>query len=76
MLESNDWRKNLSEQEMTVSSPCIEVCEIDRSVGLCIGCLRTPLEIETWCFMTNDHKKRMLVELKEREERYGAYGED
>lgn len=29
-------------------SPCIQVCRIDESTGLCEGCLRTLAEISCW----------------------------
>jgi predicted Fe-S protein YdhL (DUF1289 family) len=29
-------------------SPCISVCKVDTSVGLCEGCLRTLDEIACW----------------------------
>lgn len=66
----------MSEQEMTVSSPCIEVCEIDFDTKLCYGCLRSRMEIENWYYMSNEDKLKLLETLKEREEYYGKYGED
>ena len=31
-----------------VASPCISVCRIDPSTGLCVGCARTLEEIAAW----------------------------
>ncbi len=31
-----------------VASPCISVCRMDESGGLCVGCLRTLDEIARW----------------------------
>ena len=33
---------------MTVPSPCINVCVMDKASGLCQGCLRTLDEIAAW----------------------------
>lgn len=34
--------------QMTVPSPCINVCVMDKASGLCQGCLRTLDEITAW----------------------------
>lgn len=34
--------------EKTIASPCMAVCQMDESSGLCIGCLRTLDEIARW----------------------------
>ncbi len=37
-----------------VASPCISVCVMDRTTGLCRGCLRTLDEIARWGSMDNE----------------------
>ncbi len=32
----------------TVASPCMSVCQMDATTGLCVGCLRTLDEIAQW----------------------------
>ena len=32
----------------TIETPCIKVCRIDQSRGICTGCLRTLEEIAGW----------------------------
>jgi len=38
-------------------SPCIDVCRIDESSGLCEGCLRTIDEIGAWGALDNRAKR-------------------
>ena len=38
-------------------SPCISVCRIDASTGLCIGCLRTLDEIASWSALDEDARR-------------------
>ncbi|MBY0509813.1 MAG: DUF1289 domain-containing protein [Rhodospirillaceae bacterium] len=40
-----------------VTSPCISVCAVDKTLGMCIGCLRTLKEIGAWRTMTLAEKK-------------------
>ena len=40
-----------------VPSPCVNVCQMDASGGLCVGCLRTLDEIATWSGMGNEEKR-------------------
>jgi uncharacterized protein len=40
-----------------VPSPCISVCRIDESSGLCVGCLRTLDEIAVWSTLDDEAKR-------------------
>jgi uncharacterized protein len=40
-----------------VPSPCISVCRIDESSGLCVGCLRTLDEIGVWSALDDEAKR-------------------
>jgi predicted Fe-S protein YdhL (DUF1289 family) len=40
-----------------VPSPCISVCRIDASSGLCVGCLRTLHEIAVWSTLDDAAKR-------------------
>ncbi|WP_205962475.1 DUF1289 domain-containing protein [Paraburkholderia phosphatilytica] len=45
-------------QDMTpVPSPCIDICRMDASTGLCEGCLRTIDEIANWSTFDDDAKR-------------------
>lgn len=49
----------MSEVDLPVKSPCIEVCSLnDRDV--CIGCYRTANEIIEW-FTASDQRKRDIL---------------
>jgi predicted Fe-S protein YdhL (DUF1289 family) len=51
-----------------VASPCIDVCRIDASTGLCEGCLRTLDEIAAWSALDDDAKRAVWALLDERRE--------
>lgn len=39
------------------ASPCIDVCRMEPSTGLCVGCLRTIDEIMAWASAPEEHKR-------------------
>jgi predicted Fe-S protein YdhL (DUF1289 family) len=43
-----------------VASPCISVCRIDQSSGLCVGCLRTLDEIAGWGALDDPARRDVL----------------
>ena len=47
-------------------SPCISVCQIDDTTGLCLGCRRTIDEIRDWIIMLPDERHDVLQRLAER----------
>lgn len=49
-----------------MESPCVDVCEIDRTIGLCLGCRRTIDEIASWTAMTSAERRRIMAELPAR----------
>ena len=49
----------MSESNLPVKSPCIEVCSLNDS-DECIGCYRTANEIIEW-FSANDQRKREIL---------------
>ena len=49
-----------------VPSPCINVCRMDATSGLCEGCLRTIDEIVAWGTMADDDKRAVWQRLEER----------
>ncbi|MGE5171278.1 MAG: DUF1289 domain-containing protein [Rudaea sp.] len=50
----------------TVASPCISVCRIDDTSGLCIGCLRTIDEIAAWATLDDDARRAVWQAIGER----------
>ena len=48
----------MSESNLPVKSPCIEVCSL--TADLCIGCYRTANEIIEW-FSAGDQRKREIL---------------
>lgn len=49
-------------------TPCIQVCEIDETSGLCRGCWRTLDEIARWGTMSDAERDRLMQVLDERKE--------
>ena len=55
----------MSEVDLPVKSPCIEVCSLnDRDV--CIGCYRTANEIIEWFTASDQRKREILMAVVER----------
>ena len=49
-----------------IDSPCNNICTTDPISGLCIGCGRSPKEIENWVDYSNKQKNQVLNEIKKR----------
>ena len=49
-------------------SPCVSVCYISNTTGLCEGCFRTREEISGWRYMSLEEQKRVIKKLHERGE--------
>jgi len=46
-----------------MKSPCNKICKIEKTSGLCIGCLRTKEEIAEWLYMTDAQKWSVLDDI-------------
>ncbi len=53
-------------------SPCIDVCRIDVTTGLCEGCLRTIDEIAAWGTLDASARRAILDRLPQRWQRVVA----
>jgi predicted Fe-S protein YdhL (DUF1289 family) len=51
----------------TTPSPCVKVCRI-RDDGYCAGCMRTVDEIRDWMIMSDYEQRKLLFELKWRQD--------
>ncbi|MBN8912113.1 MAG: DUF1289 domain-containing protein [Rhizobiales bacterium] len=49
-----------------MDSPCIKICVIDPTDGLCEGCRRSRHEIARWTSYTDAERRRIMAELKTR----------
>jgi len=49
-----------------IDSPCNDICTTDPESGLCVGCGRTTFEIENWFSYSDNQKKKLLKDLKTR----------
>lgn len=52
-----------------IATPCIKVCIVDGTSGLCLGCYRTLPEITAWSRYDDARRAAILAELPEREVR-------
>jgi len=59
------------ETSLMIASPCIGLCRMDESAGLCLGCARTRDEIATWSQVSPDQRSRVWAELPARRARLG-----
>lgn len=66
---------NIPDEEV-VASPCVSVCTMDRTAGLCIGCLRTIQEIGAWRLMTLAEKRATVAACAERAKSIAPRGKD
>ena len=58
--------------EAPVASPCVSVCVIDETSGLCAGCYRTLEEIAGWIDFTTAARRAIVGALASRRALYGA----
>jgi predicted Fe-S protein YdhL (DUF1289 family) len=49
-----------------VSSPCVDVCDMDYAANICRGCHRTLDEVAAWGYANNDERQRILNNIEER----------
>ena len=56
----------------TVLTPCIKVCVIDATSGLCAGCGRTLAEIGGWLGLSDDQRRAVMATLPGRLEALSA----
>ncbi len=51
---------------MTVRSPCILVCELERVTGWCFGCGRSGEEVENWLAFSDAERDAVMAALPDR----------
>lgn len=51
---------------MTISTPCISVCTLDRAGRLCLGCGRTIEEIGAWASLNEEARQAIMALLSGR----------
>ena len=54
------------------STPCIHICAVDSSTGLCTGCGRTMDEIARWSEIGESERLRLMKEARARLARMAA----
>lgn len=57
---------------MSVSTPCIQICQIDADSRLCIGCWRSLDEIAAWSSLTEPQRLAVMASLPDRKARFTA----
>ena len=58
-------------RRVPVPTPCINVCRLDETTGLCLGCARNGDEIAAWSEADADFKRRVWEMLPSRRARLG-----
>lgn len=46
-----------------IKTPCIKVCVIDGTSGLCLGCYRTLNEVAGWARLSPEIRESLMAEL-------------
>jgi predicted Fe-S protein YdhL (DUF1289 family) len=54
-----------------IPSPCVNVCTLDRRLGLCLGCRRSLQEIADWLEMSPEQKLQTLERVAQRKRSLG-----
>lgn len=57
-----------------IESPCIKVCAVDGSTGLCLGCGRSLKEIGGWMQYDDAGRREVMVQLPARLDQLRALG--
>ncbi|ORE94961.1 DUF1289 domain-containing protein [Aurantimonas sp. 22II-16-19i] len=57
---------------MAIESPCTQICTIDRSSGLCLGCARSIEEIAGWASFSAEGRRTIMTELEARRQAMAA----
>jgi len=47
-------------------TPCIDICTMDETTGLCKGCGRNTTEISNWMYYDNETKQNIMSTLSDR----------
>jgi len=50
----------------SIETPCIRICVVHPSSGLCAGCGRSLDEIARWIGLGNDERGRIMAQLPQR----------
>ncbi|MSQ59612.1 MAG: DUF1289 domain-containing protein [Betaproteobacteria bacterium] len=58
-----------------VPSPCVQVCEMDETLGLCRGCRRTLKEIADWLEMPAKEQLATLQRAADRKRLLGDHSD-
>lgn len=57
---------NGEDERRRIESPCVGVCVIDESSGLCEGCLRTLDEVALWGSSSPEQRRAILAAVARR----------
>jgi len=51
---------------MSVPSPCANICRLDQSQRLCVGCFRSLAEIAAWGRASDEERLEILKQCQDR----------
>ena len=55
-----------------IKTPCVKVCFVDPSAGICVGCFRTLEELGCWSRYSDAEREVIMAALPGRETAYQA----
>ena len=53
-------------QRQEIESPCVKICLLHPTAGICTGCFRTRDEIGTWSRITPEERREIMATLDDR----------
>lgn len=57
----------MAAKQSPLISPCVKICTLDASRGVCLGCGRTIEEIARWAGMSDSERAAVMAELPARQ---------
>jgi hypothetical protein len=59
-----------------ITSPCTNICKMDATSGLCLGCLRTLDEITAWSRLDDPARQHILADVARRRREHAPQESD
>jgi uncharacterized protein len=69
--EASRMARRRDNENLMIASPCIGICRIDATLGLCLGCARTLAEIVAWGQASEEDRLRIWARLPARMAMWG-----
>jgi predicted Fe-S protein YdhL (DUF1289 family) len=58
-----DPQSSAARPPRAIATPCVKVCAVDGTTGLCLGCRRTLPEIAGWARLSDEERAAIMTDL-------------